>query len=245
MYGQMSLKTISTYSDYLQLDICGLNVKESLNRYISYNTNIPIILHGDWSKKGVSENNLDLRYNEYIEIINELKKCTAVYGLTIHPPLKNKISLDDTLIYIDKIKNKTHSNVFLENRSNLKYNFSNPLDVVNYSEFIDVTVDIPQLFIACSYNEDYLIEILSKIKNIKELHLGNLKTQVYEGKRKTNIGIELDKGVLDYNRIFGYVDLNVYKTIEVLGGVSTFENCRTYVEAIKYNLDINKDINYI
>ena len=52
MIGIMSIRgKLSDKADYLQLDICGLSANEALDRYISYNTNLPIILHGDWTKK--------------------------------------------------------------------------------------------------------------------------------------------------------------------------------------------------
>lgn len=34
--GQISFKKLSDKSDYLQLDICGLNVEEALSKYNAY-----------------------------------------------------------------------------------------------------------------------------------------------------------------------------------------------------------------
>jgi hypothetical protein len=56
--GQISYPKLSGVADYLQLDICGLDKEQALNKYRSYNANIPVILHGDWEKKGNNANNL-------------------------------------------------------------------------------------------------------------------------------------------------------------------------------------------
>lgn len=49
--GQMSFPNLSKQADYLQLDICGLDVSSSVEKYLSYKKDIPVILHGDWTKK--------------------------------------------------------------------------------------------------------------------------------------------------------------------------------------------------
>ena len=45
--GQMFSKNLSELADYYQVDICGKTIQD-----ITYNANKPIILHGDWEKKG-------------------------------------------------------------------------------------------------------------------------------------------------------------------------------------------------
>ncbi|WCK57071.1 hypothetical protein PP175_28190 (plasmid) [Aneurinibacillus sp. Ricciae_BoGa-3] len=89
-FGQMSLPRVSANADYIQLDICGLNKEQTLSRFLSYETNLPVILHGDWTKKGASENNIAQRKQEYVTIIQTLLKHTSVLGFTMHPLSERK-----------------------------------------------------------------------------------------------------------------------------------------------------------
>ena len=43
-FGQMSIQKISPVADFLQLDICGLDTEQTLNRYRKYQSKIPVIL---------------------------------------------------------------------------------------------------------------------------------------------------------------------------------------------------------
>lgn len=69
--GQMSFKSVTEKADYLQLDMCGLNRNEVCERYLNFNKSIYIILYGDWSKKGCSENNIiEKKQNTLIRLFN-------------------------------------------------------------------------------------------------------------------------------------------------------------------------------
>ena len=218
--GQMSLKSISNKADYLQLDICGLNVEEAVNRYLNYNYDIPVILHGDWTKKGASENNLDKRYKEYINIINELKKYTNVLGFTLHPPTRAKMSLSEMNNIVKEIEKVTSINVFVENRSSSRINLSTPEEIIEYSKEHYMTIDIPQLYISCSYNEDLLIDVLKKINmdNVKEIHLANILRK----ENHTYVARKINDGCLDIMNIIKLLNKDSYYTLEILGGVNTF-----------------------
>lgn len=50
-FGQMNIRKVSGKADYVQLDICGLTVEEALDKYKIY-APLPVILHGDCTKKG-------------------------------------------------------------------------------------------------------------------------------------------------------------------------------------------------
>lgn len=221
-FGQMSLKRISEEADYLQLDICGLSVDEAIARYKSYNTNIPIILHGDWNKrKGVSENNLRNRVEDYKRIISELKQYTKIIGITIHPPLQSKYSLVEVVSLCEEIEKDTNIDVFLENRSNHKLNISIPEEVIKFSESHKMTIDCPQLYISCKYDTELFYKTLNQInwENIYELHIGNVKD--------CRVGRKIDDGDLNFKEIFKYIrnktKKDFYITLEILGSQKTFE----------------------
>lgn len=231
--GQISFNKISELADYLQLDICGYNKFEVLNKYLKYNTKIPVILHGDWTKKGNSENNLEERYLEYINIINLLKtKNIQVLGFTLHPTTRKKLKLERIVEIASEIKDKTEIDVFIENRSNNRLHLSKPKEIIDFSQSNIMTIDIPQLYISCGYNQDILIKTLSKLnkKNIKEIHLGNIRR---DGSH-TYVGVSLEdkRGELDIKNILKYLPNNIYYTLELLGGVKTF--------SISYNFLIKK-----
>lgn len=221
--GQMSLKTVSPKSDYIQLDICGLTEEEALNRYKNYNTNKPIILHGDWDKKpGLSENKLRERYAEYLKIISALKKETNVLGITIHPPYRSKFALDEITEICESLSKEANIPVFVENRSNKRINLSKPNEIIEYSKSHLMTIDIPQLYISCEYSEENLIDTLKEINmaNIKEIHFANiLRTE-----RNSFVARKIDDGNIDLNKILKYLPKDSYYTLEILGGIKTFEN---------------------
>lgn len=219
--GQINYKKLSNKADYLQLDICGCNTKEAINKYNSFNKDVAIILHGDWTKKGCSENNLETRIDEYINITNELKKITKVIGFTLHPPTRHKMSLEKLKEYRDLLEEKTSVDVFIENRSSSRLNLSKANEIIDFSKENKMTIDIPQLYISCHYDCNLLYNTLSKINlnNIKEIHLANVQRQ---GKN-TYVGRKLNDGVLDINKILTYFNDDSFYTLEILGGVSTFD----------------------
>lgn len=218
--GQMSFKKLSEESDYLQLDICGLNKEEALERYKKYNKDIPVILHGDWKKKGFSENNLDTRYLEYIEIINSLKEITKVIGITIHPPARKFMNIDNILTLVKEIEDKTKVLVFIENRSNKSLNISTPEEIVGLSKHHLMTIDIPQLYISCGYDIDKLYNVLGEINhdNVYEYHFANI---LKKGKH-TFVARNILNGDLDLKYIFNLLNKSSYFTLEILGGINTF-----------------------
>lgn len=215
--GQISYPYVSKKANYVQLDICGLDVIEAELKYEKYN-NLPIILHGDWSKKGCSENNLWNRLPVYIEIVRKLSKRTSVLGFTLHPPSRNKMSADSLLEAIGLLN--SHVPVFLENRSNPKLHCSLPEEVIEYSSKVNMTIDIPQLYIACNYNMPLLMSTLKRLDytHVIEVHLANIKR---DGSH-TYVGRKLDDGILPLLEMQEYLKKVNYITLEILGGVPTF-----------------------
>lgn len=230
MIGQISYPKLSQKTDYLQLDICGLNKDECINKYLKYNKSIPIILHGDWTKKGFSENNIKERYKDYIEIINSLKELTTVIAITIHPPFRNKISKTEFLNYCKEITIQTSIDCFIENRSNQKIWFSSIEEIVELSKTHYMTIDIPQLFIRSDYNYDLLLKNLELInwKNVKEIHLAN----VIKTEKNTFVGRQLKDGIFNIEDFKKILEKTLYITLEILGGVKIFENNKQLLEMI-------------
>lgn len=212
----------STKLDYLQFDICGLGVDEVNKKALKVLENAPnikgIILHSDWSKRGCSENNFPYRYKDYINISKELSKYFNIIGITLHPMFRSKIS-DVEFLSIYKELNKEVP-TFIENRSNHKILFSKPDEVIDLSQKYTMTIDIPQLYISCGYNKELFLDTLKGINwcNVKEIHLANLKV---DGNR-TYVGRSIDDGVLDIEKIKHYLK-DKYITLEILGGIATFE----------------------
>lgn len=228
--GQMTFNKISESADYLQLDMCGLSAHKTLNRYLSFSKDIGVILHGDWSKKGCSENNILNRVEEYIETINLLKEVTTVHGITIHPPYRKKIDFDIFLNACKYIEIETKISVFVENRSSSKLWLSTPDEIVNFSKNHDLTIDIPQLFISCNYNTNIFEDTLSKIcwNNVKELHLANIKRE----QPRTYVARKLTDGELKYEKFIHYLIDVEYSTLEILGGHNVFNNEKSYLNKL-------------
>ena len=228
--GQISFKKLSDKSDYLQLDICGLGTEEALSKYNAYGKKIPVILHGDWTKKGCSENNLEERKEDYISIIKELKKVTKVLGFTLHPPKKSKMDMDRVTEIVKDIEKQTNTNIFVENRSSKAINLSNAEEVISYSKGHKMTIDIPQLYISCGYNQKELLRTLSKINmtNVKEIHLANIKR---DGSH-TYVGRKLNDGELDIKTILKKLPKRAYYTLEILGQTNTFETNRELLQSL-------------
>lgn len=221
-FGQMSFPKLSNQADYIQLDICGLNAKESVDRYLAYQTQLPVILHGDWEKKGNSENNIEQRLTDYIEIVHDLSPYTSIIGFTMHPTFRKKVSFEDFLFFCEELTKATKVPVFIENRSNQKIWLSQPEEIIDFSHQHDMTIDLPQLFISCGYNQERFKETLKEIcwKNVKELHIANIKRQA----PRTFVARKLTDGELDFQEIFSLFDSVPYMTLEVLGGVPVFES---------------------
>lgn len=236
--GQMTFNKISNNADYLQLDMCGLSAKETLNRYLSYKKDIGVILHGDWSKKGCSENNILSRVEEYVLAIKLLQEVTTIYGITIHPPFKTKVDFQIFLNACRVIENETKISVFIENRSNQKLWLSSPDEIVDFSQNHCMTIDIPQLFISCKYDISILERTLSKINwdNVKELHLSNIKREPSH----TYVARRLLDGILNYENIFKYFINVEYSTLEILGGCRVFEEEKEFFMTLISNSSLVK-----
>lgn len=228
--GQMSLAKISPAADFLQLDVCGLSPEEALHRYEDYSTDIPVILHGDWSKKGASENDIlkPERVQDYIEMVQRLQNVTTLYGITLHPPFRRKISFPDFLTITDQLENSTGIPVFIENRSAKNIWASSPQEIIDLSYEHDMTLDIPQLYISCGYDVGGLMDVLQKVylPHIKEIHCANIKR---DGSH-TYVGRKLIDGELPLEQILPLFQGNRYCTLEILGGVPTFETQKNIIE---------------
>ena len=222
--GQMTLPRVSEKADYIQLDACGLSAVEVMSRYEKYNTDKPIIVHGDWTKKGASENDIlkEDRQQEYVEMLLALKEKTEVLAVTMHPPFRNKTTLEDFVQIVNKMKEQTGVPIFIENRSNSKIWVSNSEEIIELSKQVEMTIDIPQLFISCGYSEDKMIETLENcyLPNIKELHFANIMRK--DG--RSYVARKLYDGVLDLTKLTSIVKKTPYITFEILGGVQTFED---------------------
>lgn len=221
--GQMSISKLSNKADYLQLNACGMDANEVVAKYLAYEANLPVILHGDWTKKGFSENDIlrSDRQDEYIEIVKELRKHTEVIGYTVHPPYRNKVAFDDFVAIVHRIESESGVPVFVENRSSSKIWLSNPQEIIAFSKVHEMTIDIPQLYISCGYDQDLLIDTLHSltIENIKEVHFANIMRR--DG--RSFVGRKLDDGVLDLSKVIIPIKNVPYYTLEMLGGVPTFE----------------------
>lgn len=233
--GQMSIRgKLSELADYMQLDISGLTADLVMDKYIKYyNLNnqqpIPVILHGDWQKNGASENNILDRVNEYIEIFHRLQSITDVIGITIHPPFRRKVDWDNFVGCCEYLENNG-LNVFVENRSNNRIYLSTPEEIIAFSKNRTMTIDIPQLFISCGYDNVTMSDVLEKInvKNVNEVHLANVKK---DGKH-TFVGRKLSDGIISSNNIYKLLREDRYITLEILGGNNMFqeqlEEIKTY-----------------
>ena len=223
-------KQLDMSADYLQLDICGLDKNSALEKLIEYKKKNPylkeIILHGDWEKKGFSENNIDNRFAEYIDIINELSKHINIKGITIHPVNRNKYTYEEFIEYCNKIS--MYTSVFIENRSAKNKYLSSPEEIIAASNKFKITLDIPQLYISCGYDKNKFEEVLNKInhKNVYEYHLGNIK----KTNKNTFVARRLNdpEGILDYQCIKKYLNKDSLFTLEILGGNKIFKEQQEY-----------------
>lgn len=222
--GQMTLKKKSNESDYMQLCICGLTEKEALDKFRNYEDKFPIILHGDWTKKGFSENDIlkEERQEEYIRIINSLKKETEILGVTLHPPFRSKTSFEDFLDIVKTIEEKTNIPIFVENRSNKRIHLSKGEEIIEFSKKHKMTIDIPQLYISCGYDEEEMLKVLRQLNldNIVEVHIANVMVKSNRG----YVARKLDDGVLNLKEVLKILGDREYYTFEILGGLPTFES---------------------
>lgn len=220
--GQMSLPKLSSCAHYLQLDVCGLSPSEAIHKYNRYAASISVVLHGDWRKKGCSENNIVNRVEDYIEMIRRLQEKTKVLGITIHPPFRKKVAMEVFLDCCRHIASQTGVEVWIENRSNSKIWLSDPEEIVHFSQHHRMTVDIPQLYISCGFSLEKMVQVCKQLylPHIRELHLANVQRK---GNR-TFVARKLLDGKLD---IFSFLSIFhdvPYCTLEILGGVSVFEH---------------------
>lgn len=221
-FGQMSIKGLSNKADYLQLDICGLTPDEAVARYKAYNQEIPVVLHGDWTKKGFSENNIKERLQDYVQAVLRLKEITTVLGFTMHPTFRKKVSFEDFYGYCKELEKKVDVEVWIENRSNSRIWLSTPKEIIEFSKMHTMTIDIPQLYISCGYSNEVLKETILNIEweNVKELHIANCKRT----EKNTFVARKLRDGDINLDDIFVYFLDIPYWTFEILGGVPTFES---------------------
>lgn len=220
--GQMSISKISSKADYLQLDICGHTPLEALKRFENYQTSLPIVLHGDWTKKGFSENNIESRLDDYIEMVNQLNEKTEVLGFTMHPTFKSKVSFQEFYGFCQKLEESTGVEVWIENRSNSRIWLSEPQDIIEFSHQHTMTIDVGQLFISCGYSNEKLEEALSGInwKNVREMHVANVKRT----ETNTFVARKLGDGAIKLETLTTLFKEVPYWTLEILGGVPTFES---------------------
>ena len=220
-FGQMSLNRISDEADYLQLDICGLRRGEAVARYLAYNTTLPVVLHGDWEKKGNSENNLRDRFREYVGIIQDMKTYTEVLGFTMHPPSRTRIPFQEFVDICKHLEGMGGTPVFIENRSSNKKWLSIPSEIIAFSKRHNMTIDLPQLYIAAKFDSEEFVSTLTGLcwDNIKELHVGNVK---HMG-RNTMVGRKIGDGEIDYKAIIELLRGDRMITLEILGGIPSFE----------------------
>lgn len=221
-FGQMSIKKLSEQAEYLQLDICGHTPEEAVARYEAYQTTIPIVLHGDWTKKGFSENNIKSRLADYIEIVKRLQEKTTVLGFTMHPTFRKKVSFEDFYDYCRELEKQTGIEVWIENRSNSRIWLSEPKEIIEFSKQHTMTIDIAQLYISCGYSNDVLIDTLLEInwENVREIHMANVKRT----DKNTFVARKVLDGDIEITSFFLLFIYVPYWTFEILGGVSTFES---------------------
>lgn len=234
--GQMTNKemVLNPKASYLQFDICGLNRNDAIKKIEQYKEKNPyikeVILHADWEKKGNSENNINTRYLEYIEIIKEVGKEVDILGITIHPVFRRKYDFLDFLKYCDIIGEYT--NVFIENRSSSRIYLSKPNEIIEFSQNNIMTIDIPQLYISCKYDKDLFYDTLSKINhnNVREYHISNIKRT----ERNSFVARRLndEEGILDYKEIVKYLNKDSFVTFEILWGDKYFKEQYYYFKSI-------------
>ncbi|WCK57072.1 hypothetical protein PP175_28195 (plasmid) [Aneurinibacillus sp. Ricciae_BoGa-3] len=126
------------------------------------------------------------------------------------------------MFHCKDIEQQTDISVFIENRSNEKIWLSNPEEIIEFSTKHLMTIDFAQLFISCGFNQDVFRRTLEKIqwRNIKELHVANIKR---DGNR-TYVARKLDDGMLRLQDLTSHFEYVPYATLEILGGVPTFED---------------------
>ena len=221
-FGQMSIPKISEQADYLQLDVCGHTPEEAMLRYLSYGRDIPIVLHGDWTKKGFSENNIKERLSDYVKIVQLLKEKTEVLGFTMHPPFRNKVDFDDFYRYCHILEEQAGVEVWIENRSNSRIWLSSPEEIMTFSKIHTMTIDLAQLYISCGYSQEILLDTLIGIhwSNVREMHMANVKRT----EKNTLVARKCDDGELSIESFFMIFMDVPHWTLEILGGVPTFES---------------------
>ncbi|TCK01350.1 UNVERIFIED_ORG: hypothetical protein BDK47_11641 [Anoxybacillus amylolyticus] len=219
LIGQMGYQARSPWADYIQLDVCGKSVAEVCQQWETRPSE-RVILHGDWTKKGASENDIGERWYAYVEMIRALKLKTHILGITLHPPSRRQWSLSSFLEICCLIENETNVPVFVENRSDSSRWFSSIDEILRGSESVRMTIDLPQLWISCRYDNSLFLSVCEQLqkKSIGELHIANARRV----NGRTYVGRKLNDGEIwieDALQLLSHVPLG---TLEILGGATTF-----------------------
>jgi hypothetical protein len=176
---------ISKMADYVQLNICGLNAIEVVQKYFLYEIDKPIILLGDYDskKRNAHEDNM-LKADRIYEVKDAIKSLQAfgaeILAITFQPVtregLRNlgfTISFDE---YIAKLNEIYHVPVFVKNRYNKEFFLSTPEEVVNFSHKFKMTLDGVLLLKSCNNDVGCFMDTLEKINwdNVCEIHVKHM-----------------------------------------------------------------------
>lgn len=231
--GQISYRRISPHSDYVLLNICGMKAQEAIE-YAALHETKPFILHGDWNKQGCHENNFlkTDRRSEYVAVIQALQPQYELKGFCLHPVYRTKSSLLDFLSLKEQFEDQAGIPIFVENRSHQGILLSRSTEIIHTSQRHLMTIDIPQLFISCGYDEESTIQTLRQLswENVKEIHLANvcrMDGRTYVGRRLSD-----PNGLLDIRKYIPFLKQVNQVTLEILGGVRVFEEERAFLETL-------------
>ncbi|BBW98883.1 hypothetical protein [Geobacillus subterraneus] len=229
LVGQMGYQARSCWADYVQLDVCGKSVTDVCQQWEVHPCE-RVILHGDWTKRGASENDIGKRWREYVEMILALKAKTHVLGITIHPPSRRQWPLSSFLEICGWIEREACVPVFVENRSDSSRWFSSVEEILKGLEFVRMTIDLPQLWISCRYDNSLFLSVCERLQRapIGELHVANAKRingRTYVGRKLNDGEIWLEEAL----QRLSHVPLG---TLEILGGAATFESEQRQLQSI-------------
>lgn len=231
--GQISYRKIAPKSSHVLLNICGMKEQEATQYALLHKTK-PFILHGDWNKQGCHENNFlkNDRRSEYVDVIRALQAQYELKGFCLHPVYRTKSSLSDFLSLKEQFEEEAGIPIFVENRSHQGILLSRPTEIIHTSHHHQMTIDIPQLFISCGYDENLTLQTLKQLcwSNVKEIHLANvcrLDGRTYVGRRLSD-----PNGLLDIPKYVPFLKQVEHITLEILGGVRVFEEERTFLESV-------------
>ncbi|MEX3625074.1 hypothetical protein [Viridibacillus arvi] len=174
---------ISSYADYIQLDICGLRAIEIVQRYFLYDINKPILLLGDYTneeRKASEDDMLDAeRLYDLKDSIKSLRAFGAeLMGLTMNPVSREGLerfggSKFTFREYVDKVSEILQIPVLVKNTANKELLLSEPEELIEFSKTNKITLDHNLLIQACNYSMDKYLETFSKIniENIQESYI--------------------------------------------------------------------------